>query len=189
MIIFGHQSWGFSSSVPTLREGEIALGFMASDSGIQFPFWHHRENTWRLQLLFGLWCRIIFPGQPKQFIIEHATPVKAVLALWKGALRLESDAWEFDDQDRLFPVDDPSGDWEEDEAGICVPVLQQDMFDFRYIHHREMVQSLLKVEEADILWHDQFDLVPLAGQCGSWHASEPAQLDSHQALIVLHADS
>ena len=106
-------------------------------------------------------CRIIFPGHPKQFLVEHATPVKAVLALWKGTLRLESDAWEFDDQDRLFPVDDPPTEWEEDEAGICVPVLQKDMFDFRYIHHREMVQSLLQVEEADILWHDQFDLVPL----------------------------
>lgn len=40
-------------------------------------------------------------------------------------------------------------------------VFKQDMFDFRFIHDREMVQSLLTEDEGDLLWHDEFDLVPL----------------------------
>lgn len=93
-------------------------------------------------------CRVIFAGCPKQFLVEHDTPVKAVLALWKGHMRPESDSWELEDQDRFFPLSEPNREWEADPDGCCVPVFKQDMFDFRFIHDREMVQSLSQKKKA-----------------------------------------
>ena len=106
-------------------------------------------------------CRVIFAGCPKQIMVERDTSVTAVLALWKSTIRPESDPSELDDQDRFFPISEPPNDWETDPVGFCIPVLRRDLFEFRFIHKREMVQSLLTEEEGDLLWHDQFDLVPL----------------------------
>ena len=48
-------------------------------------------------------CRVVFPTGSKLFTVEMNTPVDAILALWKGSLRHETDSWEMEDQD-LLPI-------------------------------------------------------------------------------------
>ena len=48
-------------------------------------------------------CRVVFFTGSKLFTVEMNTPVDAILALWKGSLRHETDSWEMEDQD-LLPI-------------------------------------------------------------------------------------
>ena len=117
------------------------------------------EQTLPIQVL--LRCRIMFEGTTKMFQVEQNTPLAALQALWKSSLRHESESEQLEDQDRFFPLAEPSRDCPGDSGGWCIPVMQQADVDMRFVPKEELVQSLLSSEEQERLWHDQFDLVPL----------------------------
>ena len=117
------------------------------------------EQTLPIRVL--LRCRILFEGTTKMFQVEQNTPLAALQALWKNSLKHESESEQLEDQDRFFPLSEPSTDCLGDTSGWCIPVMQQADIDMRFVPKGEMVQSLLSSEEQEKLWHDQFDLVPL----------------------------
>ena len=86
-------------------------------------------------------------------------PVDAVTSLWKGTNEPETEAWQIDDQDRFFPRAEAPLTWPKDDKGLCIPLLQRDLYDLRYTVKGELVQALLDKEEQEELWFDQF--VPL----------------------------
>ena len=117
------------------------------------------EQTLPIRVL--LRCRILFEGTTKMFLVEQNTSLAALQALWKHSMKHESDSEQLEDQDRFFPLPEPSNDCAGDDNGWCIPVMQQADVDMRFVSKGEMVQSLLSSDEQEKLWHDQFDLVPL----------------------------
>ena len=61
----------------------------------------------------------------------------------------------------FFPLQEVPEAGENRSQGLCIPILQHDTFDMRYIVHGSLAQELLTVEEREQLWYDQFGLVPL----------------------------
>ena len=86
-------------------------------------------------------CRVVFTTGSKLFAVEANTPVNAILALWKGCLRHETDSWELEDKDFFFPLPDIPEASGQSASGLCTAILQHDTFDMRHTGHGSLAQE------------------------------------------------